>query len=61
VTDNKKWTFFVGISGHTVVTVRALDEAEARRRARIELDRRYEKADREPPVGWDLTLKDVRE
>lgn len=41
------------------VTVRAKTQEEAQLKARDEMDRRYEKADREPPVGWTLVLQTV--
>lgn len=41
------------------VTVRAKTEDEARIKARNEMDRRYEKKDREPPVCWTLVLQTV--
>lgn len=51
-----RFKFAVGIGHHTTVTVKANSYVQAVNRAREEMDRRYEKADREPPVGWDLTL-----
>jgi hypothetical protein len=38
------------------VTVKAKDLPAAKIKAREEMDRRYRKLDREPPVAWTLVL-----
>ena len=40
----------------STVTVKATDYERACNKARDTLDRRYEKAGKEPPVGWTLWL-----
>lgn len=46
--------FSYGAWRGATVTVKARDIAEARSKAAVELDRRYEKAGLEPPVAWTL-------
>lgn len=41
---------------NATVTVYAKDEGLALMKARDEMDRRYERAGKEPPVGWSLVL-----
>lgn len=40
------------------VTVNATSDSEAFCRAKVLLDARYERADKEAPVAWDLTIID---
>ena len=54
------WTFGNGGGLYPRVTVRALTYADADMRARNTLDKRYEKAGKEPPVSWTLILIGVR-
>lgn len=51
-----KWTFQYAYWAQATVTVRAATETEARQKACVEMDRRYDKAGKEPPVGWTLRL-----
>lgn len=56
-----KFTFLVGIMQDRRVTVRAKDKEEAVRRACTALDLRAERAGKEAPVAWTLTLKEAAE
>lgn len=51
-----QYQFSYGAWPQATVTVRAPDAKSAHRKACEEMDRRYEKAGREPPVAWTLTL-----
>lgn len=51
-----KWTFQYAYWSTATVTVRAWTEDQARAKAAAEMDRRYAKRDKEPPVGWTLRL-----
>jgi hypothetical protein len=53
---NIKWQFNYGAGAWQMVTVRAQSYQAAIMAARNELDKRYEKAGKEPPVGWTLDL-----
>jgi len=51
-----KYKFSYGYWAGATVTVDATSEDEARIKARAEMDRRYEKLGKEPPVAWRLVL-----
>jgi hypothetical protein len=51
-----KYQFQYSMTPGCTVTVKANDYEQACYKARTELDRRYEKAGKEPPVGWTLWL-----
>lgn len=51
-----KYQFSYGYWAGATVTVRAKTYEQAVGKARCEMDRRYEKKDREPPVAWTLNL-----
>lgn len=51
-----KYKFSYGYHSTMTVTVKARFYDQAIDKACVELDRRYAKADREPPVGWTLEL-----
>lgn len=57
--DIKKFQLAYGASKGQTVTVMAKSFSDACLKARGVMDRRYEKADKEPPVGWTLTLVKV--
>ena len=52
----KKFKLAYGAAKSQTVTVKAKHFDDAVQKARVVMDRRYEKADKEPPVGWTLTL-----
>ena len=54
--EMKKFQLAYGASKGQTVTVKAKNFDDAVKKARGVMDRRYEKADKEPPVGWTLTL-----
>lgn len=51
-----KFKFQYAYWAGATVTVKANDLNAARIKARKEMDRRYQKLDREPPVAWTLVL-----
>ncbi len=51
-----KKTKYIFRVGTMKITVRAETYGEAIDRARCEADRRYEKANREPPTAWSIGL-----
>lgn len=52
-----KYIFKVGyFEPRQKCTVKAKDKQESFSKCRSVMDRRYEKSDREPPVGWDLEI-----
>ena len=55
-----RYTFQYAYWKNATVTVRAKDEEHARLKAYETMDKRYEKANREPPVGWTLALIGVK-
>lgn len=55
-----RWKFHYGDWPNMTVTVDATSLEQAERRARDELDRRYEKLGKEPPVSWTLRLAKKR-
>lgn len=54
-----KLRFRYGSHRSMTVTVNAADKHDADSKARYELNRRYEKADKEAPVSWTLRLEAV--
>jgi len=59
VGEKHRYTFAVGLfSPRKTVTVHAGSLSDARSLARYELDRRAERKNEEPPVGWTIVLID---
>jgi hypothetical protein len=56
-----KYTFKYAYWKTATVTVRAINEQQARLKACDTMDKRYEKRNEEPPVGWTLELVGVEE
>ena len=54
------YTFRYAYWKRATVTVRARDPITALAKAREEMDRRYERAGREPPVAWSLEWIDTK-
>lgn len=54
------WRFRYGFDRNQTVTVKARFFGDAEDKARGTLDARYEKAGKEPPVGWTLKLESAR-
>jgi hypothetical protein len=55
----KKFQLSYGSAKNMTVTVKAKNFTEALDKAKAVMERRYEKRDLEPPVGWTLTLVKV--
>jgi hypothetical protein len=55
-----KYTFKYAYWKTATVTVRAINEQRARLKACDTMDKRYEKLNKEPPVGWTLELLGVK-
>ncbi len=52
-----KYTFSYADSKTATVTVRAIDEDQAKLKACNVMDKRYEKSGKEPPVCWYFELE----
>ena len=55
-----RYTFRYAAWERATVTVKARDPITALSKAREEMDRRYEKANKEPPVAWSLEWIDTK-
>ena len=54
------YTFRYAYWKRATVTVRARDPITALAKAREEMDRRYDRAGKEPPVAWSLEWIDTK-